>query len=150
MRNSVISTHKTYTQFCLHKLYNTKYYDDFITLKFLEMCSIICKHNILMCKQKIWQPQLNPLIYGIILFKNSVRTAKKTPHFSVTNINRLTLFKEITAVYSEDNTKPINIFCGQNAELLDVKAGLQSRTILLSRTVSQTFPFRFRKIPWKV
>jgi hypothetical protein len=34
------------------------------------------------------------------MFKNSVRTAKKT-HFTVTKINRLTLFKEIIAVYSE-------------------------------------------------
>jgi hypothetical protein len=37
-----------------------------------------------------------------IIFKNSVRTGKKTPHFTVTEINRLTLFKEIIAVYSED------------------------------------------------
>jgi hypothetical protein len=40
-----------------------------------------------------------------ILFNNSVRTAKKTPHFTVTKINRLTLFKEIIAVYSENHTK---------------------------------------------
>jgi hypothetical protein len=39
---------------------------------------------------------------------NSVRTAKKTPHFTVTKINRLTLFKEIIAVYSETHTKHIN------------------------------------------
>jgi hypothetical protein len=26
----------------------------------------------------------------VIIFKNSVRTAKKTPHFTVTKINRLT------------------------------------------------------------
>jgi hypothetical protein len=55
-----------------------------------------------------------------IIFKNSVRTAKKTPHFTVTKINRLTLFKEIIAVYSENYTKHIN----KNAELtvLIVKA----------------------------
>jgi hypothetical protein len=41
------------------------------------------------------------------LFKNSGRTAKKTPHFTVTKINRLTLFKEIIAVYSENRTKRI-------------------------------------------
>jgi hypothetical protein len=30
---------------------------------------------------------------------NSVRTAKKTPHFTITKINWLKLFKEIIAVY---------------------------------------------------
>jgi hypothetical protein len=41
-------------------------------------------------------------------FKNSVRTAKKTPHFTITKINWLTLFKEIIAVYSENHTKHKN------------------------------------------
>jgi hypothetical protein len=36
-----------------------------------------------------------------IIFKNSVRTAKKTLHFTITKINWLTLFKEIIAVYSQ-------------------------------------------------
>jgi hypothetical protein len=31
----------------------------------------------------------------------------KTPHFTVTKISRLTLFKEIIAVYCENKTKPI-------------------------------------------
>jgi hypothetical protein len=43
-----------------------------------------------------------------MVFKNSVRTAKKTPSFTITKINWLTLFKEIIAVYSENHTKPIN------------------------------------------
>jgi hypothetical protein len=30
-----------------------------------------------------------------IIFNNSVRTAKKTPHFTIININWLMLFKEI-------------------------------------------------------
>jgi hypothetical protein len=46
-----------------------------------------------------------------MLFKNSVRTSKRTPHFTVTKINWLTLFKEIIAVYSESDTKPINTKC---------------------------------------
>jgi hypothetical protein len=46
-----------------------------------------------------------------ILFKNSVRTTKKTPHFTITKINWLTLFKEIIAVYSENHMKPINTKC---------------------------------------
>jgi hypothetical protein len=43
-----------------------------------------------------------------MLFKNPVRTSKKTQHFTITKINWLMLFKEIIAVYSENNTKPIN------------------------------------------
>jgi hypothetical protein len=43
-----------------------------------------------------------------VIFKNSVRTAKKTQHFTITKINRLTLFKEIIAVYSENHTEHIN------------------------------------------
>jgi hypothetical protein len=41
----------------------------------------------------------------------------------MTTIDWLTLFKEIIAVYSENHIKPTNRLCGQNAELLNVKAG---------------------------
>jgi hypothetical protein len=41
------------------------------------------------------------------MFKNSVRTSKRTPHFTITKINWLTLFREIIAVYSENHAKPI-------------------------------------------
>jgi hypothetical protein len=41
-------------------------------------------------------------------FKNSVRTSKRTPHFTITTINLLTLFKEIIPVYAENDTKPTN------------------------------------------
>jgi hypothetical protein len=40
-----------------------------------------------------------------MLFKNSVRTSKRAPHFTITNINWLTLFKEIIAIYTENHTK---------------------------------------------
>jgi hypothetical protein len=40
-----------------------------------------------------------------LIFKNSVRTANKTQHFSITKINWLMLFKEIIAVYTENHTK---------------------------------------------
>jgi len=43
-----------------------------------------------------------------MLFKNPVRTSKRTPHFTITKINWLTLFKEIITVYSENHKKPIN------------------------------------------
>jgi len=41
-----------------------------------------------------------------MLFKNSVRTSKRTPHFTITKINWLMLFKEIIAVYTKNHTKP--------------------------------------------
>jgi hypothetical protein len=43
------------------------------------------------------------LVY--ITFKNPVRTAKKTLHFTVTKVNWLTLFKEIIAVYTVNDMK---------------------------------------------
>jgi hypothetical protein len=45
---------------------------------------------------------LEPQLFQII-FKKSVRTAKKTPHFTVAKINYLTLFKEIIAVCSQNH-----------------------------------------------
>jgi hypothetical protein len=38
----------------------------------------------------------------------SVRTSKRTPHFTITRISWLMLFKETVAVYSEIHTKPRN------------------------------------------
>jgi hypothetical protein len=43
-----------------------------------------------------------------MLFKNSVRISKRTPHFTITKINWLMLFKEIIAAYCENHTVPIN------------------------------------------
>jgi hypothetical protein len=45
-----------------------------------------------------------------MLFKNSVRTSKRTQHFAITKKkkNWLMLFKEIIADYSENHTKRIN------------------------------------------
>jgi len=37
--------------------------------------------------------------------------------------SRLMLYREIIAVCSQIHTKYINILCGQNVELLNVKAG---------------------------
>jgi hypothetical protein len=48
------------------------------------------------------------------LFKNSVRTAKKTQLFTITKIIWLTLFKEIIAAYPKNHTKPKNTLIGQN------------------------------------
>jgi hypothetical protein len=57
-----------------------------------------------------------------MLFKNPVRTSKRTPHFTITKINWLTLFKEIIGVYTKNHRGPINTCCWQNAELLIAKA----------------------------
>jgi hypothetical protein len=46
-----------------------------------------------------------------MLFKNSVFTSKRTPHFTIKKINWLMLFKDIIAVYSENHAKPINTKC---------------------------------------
>jgi hypothetical protein len=53
-----------------------------------------------------------------MLFKNSVRTSKRTPQFTIRKINWLTLFKEIIAVYAENHNK----HKVQNANLLRFKA----------------------------
>jgi hypothetical protein len=42
------------------------------------------------------------------MFKNLVRTSKRTSHFTIIKINLLTLFKEIIADYNETHTRPIN------------------------------------------
>jgi hypothetical protein len=43
-----------------------------------------------------------------MIFKNSVRTSKRTPHFTITKINWLMLFKEIITVYTDNHAEPIN------------------------------------------
>jgi hypothetical protein len=59
---------------------------------------------------------LEPKVVQII-FTKPARTAKKAPHFTVTKINRLTLFKEIIAVYCEKHKKHINTLSGKGTEL---------------------------------
>jgi hypothetical protein len=46
------------------------------------------------------------LVY--VLFKNPVRTSKRTPNFTIIKIDWLMLFTEIIAVYSENHATPIN------------------------------------------
>jgi hypothetical protein len=53
-----------------------------------------------------------------IIFKDSVRTSKRTLHITITKVNWLMLFKEVILVYTENHTEPINT----NTELLFVKA----------------------------
>jgi hypothetical protein len=44
-----------------------------------------------------------------ILVKNSVRTSKSTPHFTITKFSWLMLFKEIIAVHTKNHTKVTTI-----------------------------------------
>jgi protein involved in temperature-dependent protein secretion len=60
-----------------------------------------------------------------MLFKNSVRTSKRTPHFTITKINWLTLFKEIIAVYSEHHMKAVNTLREQNEQLCLLKQAVR-------------------------
>jgi hypothetical protein len=46
-----------------------------------------------------------------MLFKNSVRTSKRTPHFTFTEINWLIPFKEVIAVYREKHKKAVTTKC---------------------------------------
>jgi hypothetical protein len=50
-------------------------------------------------------------------------TSKKSRHVSIIRIIYSILFRKTIAVYSEDHNKPVNALCGQNVELLSVKAG---------------------------
>jgi hypothetical protein len=50
-----------------------------------------------------------------LIYKNSVLTSQETRRFSYTKTNRLMLFREIIAVYCENNTEHINTLCRQNA-----------------------------------
>jgi hypothetical protein len=49
--------------------------------------------------------------------------SRETQRISMTTINWLTLFWEIIAVLCKNHMKPTNTLSGQNAELLNVKAG---------------------------
>jgi hypothetical protein len=40
-----------------------------------------------------------------MLFKNPVRTSKRTPHLTITKINWLTLIKDTIPFYTENRTK---------------------------------------------
>jgi hypothetical protein len=51
-------------------------------------------------------------------YKNSVRTSQETHYVPATKTNRLMLFRETVAVYSENHTEHTNTLCGQNAEYL--------------------------------
>jgi CRISPR/Cas system-associated protein Csm6 len=112
----------------MRDLFKTGVFIIFQILRFAYIIGLMLTYYIYKCIAKIFTLQiipfntLKPKLVQII-FNNSVRTALKTQHFTITKINWLTLFRKIIAVYSENHTKPLNTMCGQNAELLIVKAG---------------------------
>jgi hypothetical protein len=61
-----------------------------------------------------------------MLFKNPVRTSKRTPYFTITRMNLLMLFKEIFALYSAKYRKELS----RNAGLLIVKARYSVRPLV--------------------
>jgi hypothetical protein len=46
-----------------------------------------------------------------IIFKNSVRTSKRTQPVTITKINWLKLFKETIPVYTDNHAKPTKTKC---------------------------------------
>jgi hypothetical protein len=55
--------------------------------------------------------------------KYSVRTSEKTHYVSATETNRLMLFRETVAVFSENRVEHTNTLCGQNADFQCDKSG---------------------------
>jgi hypothetical protein len=51
------------------------------------------------------EPRKTKIKLVYVGFNESVRTAKKAPHSTITKINWLPLFKKITAVYNESHMK---------------------------------------------
>jgi hypothetical protein len=62
------------------------------------------------------------MYYAFDVFKNLVRTSKRTKHVTITKISWIILFQETIAVYSENPTKHINTLCGQETELFNAEA----------------------------
>jgi hypothetical protein len=53
-----------------------------------------------------------------LMHKDPVRTSQETHYISATKPNRLMLFGETVAVYSENRTEHTNTLCGQNFDTL--------------------------------
>jgi hypothetical protein len=58
-----------------------------------------------------------------MVYENSVPTSQETHYVSDAKSNRLMLFRERIAVYSENHIKHANTLCGHNVEIYYVKFG---------------------------
>jgi hypothetical protein len=73
--------------------------------------------------------------------QKSFPTSKKTQRFSIAKISWLMLFKEVTAVYSEKHTKPINIQSLIMKQVVHiVTTGLQRAKLGQNRFIPRRFP----------
>jgi hypothetical protein len=59
--------------------------------------------------KNMFKPLRLKVVY--IMFKNSVRTSKRTPRFVFTKTNPLMVFKGVKGVYIEERKKPVNTKC---------------------------------------
>jgi hypothetical protein len=102
----------------------------------------------------IWEPSQHLLkdlktMHIFIIFSVSARTLQRAPHFTVTNIELLTLFKEVIVLYSESPQI-------QNAQLLMVKTGgaylpLGFKGLILIVYLTTTASnLEYMKLSWKV
>jgi hypothetical protein len=57
-----------------------------------------------------------------VLYKILIPTSQQTQYIFFIKTNRLILFTEMIAVYSKNDTTPINTFCGKNIGLLSPQA----------------------------
>ena len=72
----------------------------------------------------IFKTQTNPYYINAQLVSRSKHSV------SVIQTSQLMLYREIIAVCSEIHTKHINILCGRNVELLDVKVAVHNVTTM--------------------
>jgi hypothetical protein len=90
----------------------------------------------------------------VYIFNHSVRTAKKTPHFTVTKIKYLTLFKEIIAVYCQNRMKQINAMCEEMQRYRLLKKVVSILTTAIYTIKGLTFPIliptlRYYQTEWR-
>jgi hypothetical protein len=69
--------------------------------------------------------RFNSLKHGVqVTFKISVPTSNRTKCLYIITISWIILFEKMIAVHSKNRKQPINVPCGQNEELLNVKASV--------------------------
>lgn len=81
-----------------------------------------------------------------VIFKISIRTAKKIQNFSITRM----LFKKIIVVYSVSNTKPIDGLCVQNAEILIILLGFKGLRKVRNKSLFYSYSYLVHRIVFAV
>jgi hypothetical protein len=83
----------------------------FAEIDTVDWCSVHTKTLVLCCFAFYCIGSLKPKLVWIIL-KDTVRSSKKTLHFSIENIKWLTPFKKTITAYTENHIKRKNTLCG--------------------------------------